>query len=248
SVVKFLKPDSSLLTGVVIGKNREQGRGSYVRLASSDKVYVTSEAPRIRNGAMDYIDEELITISRDDIESVTVASDDGDYTLRKKEQSIILENLPEGKKLKGSDYEQVFNALTNMRFNDVQKKSAVEDDLNFQRQFVCRLKDSSVYTIDIAQKNDKTYVTCEAEFMDKTPVTKEKGVESEEELKKKEAKLLARDKVKEFSDKHKGWVYEIAEYMAKNLTKKLSELVEDEEKPKQAEQQASSSDSAEIEQ
>lgn len=248
SVIKFFKPDSSLITGVVIGKTREQGRGTYVRLASSDKVYVTSESPRIRNGAMDYIDQELVEISRDDIESVTVTSADGNYTLRKEEQGIILENLPEGKKLKGSDYEQVFNALTNLRFSDVQKKTAVEEDLNFQRQFVCRLKDSTVYTIGIAQKNDKTYVTCEAQFTDKTPVTKEKGVESEEELKKKEAKLLARDKAKEFSDKHKGWVYEIAEYKAKNLTKKFSELVEDEKKPEQTEQQASDSDSAKTEQ
>jgi hypothetical protein len=197
NVVKFFKPGSSLLTGVVLGKAREQGRGTYVRLASSDKVYVTSEAPRIRNGAMDYIDQELIEISQDDIESVTVTSADGDYTLKKEEQGIILENLPEGKKPKDSDCEQVFNTLTNLRFDDVMKKAAAEEDLNFQRKFVCRLKDSTVYTIGIAQKDDKTYVTCEADFMDKTPITKEKGVESEEELKKKEAKLLARDKAKE---------------------------------------------------
>lgn len=234
SVVKFFRPDLSLITGVVIGKAKEQGRGTYVRLASSDKVYVTSEAPWIRNQAMDYIDQELITISRDDTESVTVSSPDGDYTLREKDRSITLENLSEGKKLKDSDYEQVFTALTNLRFNDVMEKAA--ENLNFQRQFVCRMKDSTVYTIAIAQKNDKTYITCEAEFTDKTPVTKEKTVESEEELKKKETKLLARDKAKDFSEKHMGWVYEIAEYKAGNMTKQLSELVEDEEKPEQTEQ------------
>lgn len=234
SVVKFFRPDLSLITGVVTGKAKEQGRGTYVRLASSDKVYVTPEAPRIRNRATDYIDQELIEISRDDIESVTVTSTDGDYTLRKENQDIILENLPEGKKLKDSDYEQVFTALTNLRFNDVMEKAA--ENLNFQRQFVCRLKDSTVYTIAIAQKNDKTYITCKAEFTDKTPVTKEKGIESEEQLKKKEAKLLARDKAKEFSEKHTGWVYEIAGYKAGNMTKQLSELVEDEEKPEQTEQ------------
>jgi hypothetical protein len=31
------------------------------------------------------------------------------------------------------------------------------------------------------------------------------------------------DKVKEFSAKHQGWDYEIAEYKAKILTKKLTE-------------------------
>jgi hypothetical protein len=74
-----------------------------------------------------------------------------------------------------------------------------------------------------------------AEFTDKTPVEKasiDQGgeVESEEELKKKEAKLLARDNAAEFTAKHNGWLYEIAEWKAKNLTKKLEDLLEDEEK------------------
>ena len=105
-------------------------------------------------------------------------------------------------------------------------------DLTFDKQFACRLKDSTVYTLGIAQEDGKTYVTCQAEFTGEIP-QKERRVESEEELKKKEAKLLAYDKAKEFSVKHQGWVYEIAEYKAKSLTKKLSELVEDEKKPEE---------------
>lgn len=34
----------------------------------------------------------------------------------------------------------------------------------------------------------------------------------------------------------RGWVYEIAEYKAENLTKELSELLEDVQKPEQPEQ------------
>jgi hypothetical protein len=83
----------------------------------------------------------------------------------------------------------------------------------------------------IAQKDDKTFITCRAGFTDKTPVTKDEGiVESEEELKKKEAKLLARDKAEEFSSNHSNWVYEISENDAENLAKKPSELFEDNNK------------------
>ena len=32
---------------------------------------------------------------------------------------------------------------------------------------------------------------------------------------------------------HQGWVYEIADWKAKNLTKKLSDLLEDEQKPQE---------------
>jgi len=235
SAVKFFKPDSSPLTGVIIGKFKEQGRGTYVRLASSNKVYGTEQAPWIRDGAMDYIEPELISLERDDIESVTVTTDNESYTLRAENGGVILENLPEDKKPKRGDIGRVFNALTNLRFDDVQKKTTA-DDLNFDRQFVCRLKDSTVYTIDIAQKNDKTYVACHVEFTDTTPVTKDKEVESEEQLKEKEAKLLARDKANEFSAKHSGWVYEIADYEAENLTKQLSELLEEKQEPEQEDQ------------
>ena len=71
---------------------------------------------------------------------------------------------------------------------------------------------------------------CNAEFTGERP-TKDKEVESEEELKKKEALLLAYDNAKALAARHKGWVYEIADWKAKNLTKKLADLLEDEEPP-----------------
>jgi hypothetical protein len=244
SVVKFMKadPNLSLLTGVIIGKTKELGQGSYVRMlssnpASSNKVYVTSNAPWFGGGAMNYVDQELISAKREDIESVTVSTQKGTYTLRTKEdsQDVILDNIPAGKKLKSSDARSVFTALTSLRFDDVKKLSP---DMTFEKQYMCRLKDSTVYALRIAQKDDKTYVNCVAEFTDTTPVEKtpvDQGgkVESEEELKKKEAKLLARDNAAKFTAKHQGWAYEIADWKAKNLIKEREELLEDEEKPEE---------------
>jgi len=235
-IVKFFKADSSLLTGVVVGKTKEQGRGSFVRLASNDKVYVATKRPWFNDRAMDYIDQKLISMNRSDIESVTISGPNEVYTLKagQDSKSIILENLPPGKKLKDTIAKSVFGVLTNLRFNDVQKESAVEGKLNFNKQLVCRLQDSTVYRIKIAQQNNKTYITCEAEFTDKTPIT-QKGVQdaNEAELKEKEARLLAQDKANEFSAKHKGWIYEIPEYKANNMTKRLSELLEAEPESKE---------------
>ena len=244
SVVKFMKadPNSSLLTGVVIGKTKELGQGSYVRLLSSNpalsnKVYVASNVPWFGGDEMNYIDQELIAVKKEDIKSVTVSLPSGPYTLTTEEdsQDIVLENIPAGKILKSSEAQSVFTALTSLRFEDVNK---ISSDMAFEKQYVCRLKDSTVYALRIAQKDDKTYVSCVAEFTDKTPVEKasiDQGgeVESEEELKKKEAKLLARDNATQFTTKHHGWVYEIAEWKAKNLANKLADLIEDEEKPEE---------------
>jgi len=230
----------SLLTGVIVGKTKEQGQGNYVRLASSDKVYTAQDVPWFGGRSLDYVDQKIVAVNRDDIESVTVRSPGGEYTLKVKQQDdkdkqIILENLPAGKKLKTSERDMVFNALTDIRFTDVREKSSLEKQLNFDRQYVCRLKDSTVYTIKIAKKDDKTYIVCQADFTDTTPVTVKKGGESEEQLKKKEAKLLARDQSQQFTARHQKWVYEIADWKAKQLTKELSELLEEEEKPQKQE-------------
>ena len=239
SVVKFMtpEPNSVVFAGVVVGKTEELGQGTYVRLLSSDpalsnKVYVTPSAPWFGSGATSYMEQELISAKREDIESVTVNSPNGSYVLKTKEgsQDVVLENIPAGKKFKSSDGQSVFTALTSLRFDDVMKKTA---DLKFEKQYVCSLKDSTVYTLKVAQKDDKKYITCEAEYTDKTPVAKGSDVESPEELKAKEAKLLARDKAQKFAADHQGWVYEIADWKAKNLTKEFLDLIEDEEKPKE---------------
>ncbi len=232
TVVKFFKTDSSLLTGVIAGYAKEVGQGTYVRLASNDKAYVAPSLPWLGGTAISYIEQELISVKREDIVSVTVGTAGGEYTLKTTDdgKDVILENIPAGKKFKTNDGDSVFTAFTSLRCDDVTKSSG---DLTFDKQFICRLKDSTVYTLKIALKDDKTYVTCEAEFTDKTPVTIGLKAEPEEELKKKEAKLLAQENVIIFTQKHQGWVYEIAEWKAKNLTKELSDLIEDEEKPKE---------------
>jgi hypothetical protein len=244
SVVKFLKPDSSVLTGVIVGKDRELGEGSYVRLASGDKVYVAPNVPSFGGRAIDYIEQELISVKREDIQSVTVASPGSEYSLKAGEdgKTVVLENMPLDKRLKSSDSETVFSALMDLRFDDVKKNSG---GLSFDSRFVCRLKDSTVYTVKLAQKGGKTYVACEADFTDTAPIMmKENEIQSEEQLKKNEAKLLARDKAKEFTIKHQGWGYEIADWKAKFLTKPLSDspaggqgLLEDQPRPKEKDEE-----------
>ena len=235
--IKFYRADSSLITGVIGGKSKELGQGTYVRRASSDAVYVAPTMPWIADTAMNYIEQELISVKREDIVSVTVSSSKEQYTLKSTEdgKDVILENVPAGKKFKDSDGDSVFTALTSLSCDDVMKNPG---NLTFDREYVCKLKDSTVYALKIAQKDDKTYITCEAEYTDKTPVTKDSNIESEEELKKKEAKLLAQEGALTFTAKHKGWVYEIAEWKAKNLTKELSDLLEDEEQPKEEDNKA----------
>jgi hypothetical protein len=235
---------------------------AYVRRAGDNKVYETAtQIPWINKRAIEYTDRQLVNIKREDINSITVsgpsaadentpvvfkASANEFYVLRFADGggTITLENMPEGKKLKKGPIGEILEAIESVRFDDVNaadSNNALSKNLKFDHRFDCRLNDSTVYTFRLAKDGDngsasspsKWLARCTALFMDQSEVTMTKGVtESQEELKKKEAKLLARDAADEFAEKHKGWVYQIPAYQGKGMTKPLAELLEDE--PKQA--------------
>jgi hypothetical protein len=232
SIVKFFKADGSLLTGVVVGQSRETGQGTYVRLASSDDVYLTEEAPWFRDRAVDFVNQEIVAAKREDVNAVTVTTAEGTYTLRSgRGDNVRLVNMPADRKLKDSDAKSVLTALTSLRFEDVNTPQQVQG-LVFDHEYLCRLNDSTEYRLKLAKKGEKTYLLCEADYLDKTPVTiKPNQQDSQDELKKKEAKLLGQEHAQKFTLRHKGWIYEIADWKAKYLTMKQPALLEDKEKP-----------------
>jgi hypothetical protein len=241
-VVKLFGADQKPLTGVLISPPDPERSVFYVRLISSNDVYLTLDRPwPPAFSAMDFIDKALVSLDRSKIKSVTVTAPDQNYTLKTEGDGsvVTLENMPSDKIFKGTEYETVFSVLTNMSINDVTKENADTADLKFDSKYVCRIDDSTVYTFDIAKKDDKTYARCSAMYTDKTLVTKDKSVESEEELKKKEAKLLARDNAKKFSEKHSGWIYQIPQDKASSMTKKHDDLFEDKNDTEESNEESS---------
>jgi hypothetical protein len=231
-VVKFFKTDGTLLTGLIVGNAKDGGQGTYVRLVTSNDVFITSTSPWIRDTALDYVNQELLAVRSEDLDSVTVISPNGRYVLRKKadSESFEMPGLPEGKKLKESDARTVATATTSLRFDDVKK--GPDSSLDFTRQYVCKLKDSTLYTLRIAQRDGKTFATCHAEFTDPNKVQMDPSkVDSKEELQKKEAKLLAQERALKFAALHTGWVYEIPSWKAQYLTKDVNDVLEDLPKP-----------------
>jgi hypothetical protein len=230
NVITLWGADDKPIVGIFISQSDEQSKGAYVRLASENKVYLTLTSPFISAVPMDYVDKEFLKADSKKITEVTITDPNHvSYTLQSKDggQTITSpESLPAGKRLKESDCRQVFTALGNVNIEDVVAENKVEG-LTFDRQYVCKLDDSTVYTLRLGGKDKKTYLSATVEFTDKTAVTKEKGVvESEEQLKVKEAKLLARDAAERFAKKTVGWVYVISEYQAGNLMKRMTDLIE----------------------
>ena len=235
-LITFLNSEEKPIVTLVLSDADPETNMAHARLLSNNDVYSVQGSLWFNTQAMDYIDTELLDMSPEKVGSVAVKTADDSYVLSSPEgtDEVILDKMPEGKQYKGTVYQTVFGALRSLRFEDVSGLSNVPQDLNFDGTYICKLYDLTVYKLLIAKKDDKTYVKISADFLDKTPVEKTMGqVESDEELKKKEAKLLAIDVVKEFNAKHKDWVYQIPSSKAEELTKPLSELLEDIPQPEE---------------
>jgi hypothetical protein len=234
-IVKFLDLGGAIITGVIIGKDCPSGGRYYGRSVNDNKVYVMDNVPWPGVSPLEYVDRSLVSISKADIASITVTSSDGSYTLVPEANSTeaSLKELPAGKKEKKNECNQVFSAIMNLKFDDVNAVSKMPD-LKFDREYTCLLKDSTLYLIEIAQKDSKTYIKCNVDFTDKTQVRKEEGVEPQEELQKKEAKLLAKEKAQKLQETFDGWIYQIPSQRGDYMTKPPAELVEDIAPPKSA--------------
>lgn len=240
-VVAFLDSEEKPIVTVLLSETDPETRTAHARLLSSDDVYSIHRSPWLNTGPMDYIDAQLPKVTNDEIDSVAVKTPEGSYVLSSPQgsQDIQLKDMAEDKQYKETTYKTVFGVLNDIQFDDVMSVANTPEDLNFDHSYTCKLYDLTVYKLSIAKKDDETYVKISADYLDKTPVEKTVGeVESEEELKKKEAKLLATDAVKEFNTTHKGWAYRIPSHKADDLTKPLSELIEDIPQPEPEEEPA----------
>lgn len=235
-VVAFMDRDGDEIVGLAMSES-DENRNAFVRLLSGNEVYSVQGPPMIYTSPMDYVDTQLLELKQDQIASVAVRTPEDTYILSSSQDSdeIQLDDLPAGKQYKGTTYQTVFRALNYLRFDDVMKADNAPEDLSFDWVYTCKLYDQTVYKLVLAKKDDKTYVTVSADFLDKSPVEVDRRGESEEKLKEKEAKLLAIDNVNTFNQKHQGWVYQIPSYKAGDLTKLLSELIEDIPEPAEPE-------------
>jgi hypothetical protein len=227
SVVKFMDENDELITGLIVSQPID-GQ-THVRLLPMNDVYATGSVAWMPNAPMDFIDDQILDIQDADILSVTVSDPNQSYTLRydpNSNETTLEGEVPVGKQLKDSDTRTVIRALSRFRITDVMRKASADEELKFEHTYICRLRNSIIYTIKIARRNSESFVKCKAEFKKESKVYIDEN-ESEEELKKKEEQLLAGDAALEFSNNHGSWIYKIAEYKANEMTKTLDDLLED---------------------
>jgi len=243
-VVEFRDKDGNVMTGAVISET--QNGKTYVRQPNSDHVYEAKSTAWIQTKMLDYLEQRIANIDQKDIAKVTLTSADGSYSITSEPNSTdvkVEKTAPEGKKFKAGEPRQVFSVMTALRFEDVMPDS----DLAFRDTYVCKLHKPITYTAKLAVENDKTFAKIAAMYTGPEQITKADRVETQQELKEKEALLLAQNQAKEFNARHSKWVYQIPGYQAKNLTRKFEDLLENIEEKKQEEPAQIQEEAAETE-
>ena len=222
AIVKFLDAGGNPITGIIVGKALPAGGGSYVRALGSDDVYVCKDLPYFRDRAIDYMDDKLLQVAQGEAESITMAGPKGPFLLKFQAEppNVVLDKAPAGKKLKQAEAEYIASRLESLRFNDVMKRSGAKaSKLKFDRKVICRLKDGMLYTLELAKEGEDYYLACTAATGDKKASSTQQAADSAAAVEKR---------AKAFAKRHAGWVYRIDDYVAEDLVKDLSDLLEDE--------------------
>jgi len=223
--VTFRGKDGTPLIGFIKGKSASRGLGVYVRLIGDDTVYASEKYLYLSASPVDYINRDLVAVKKDDISRVAVQTTKGTTVIaRGDDGSVAIQDVPEGKRPNGTEYERTFEALTNLDLVDVAPAS--DRKPAWDATYTCTLKSGLAYTVQSAKEDDKYYARLSAT----APKVKEVTItrtESEEELKKKEEKILASETAQKFTARHRDWVYEISSWTAEKLRKTPDELLED---------------------
>ncbi len=141
---------------MVKGKDSTPGSSVYVRLIGEDVVYESEKNLYINTQPTDYIEKELISVNQEDIKRVEVKTGKESYAIsRDSKADIFIEDMPKGKRAKGNDYEDVFNALNDLDCSDVLPEAQVE--AKWDTTYTSRQKSGLSYTVQLAKTDDGKY-------------------------------------------------------------------------------------------
>ncbi|MFA6715661.1 MAG: DUF4340 domain-containing protein [Victivallaceae bacterium] len=225
NVVRFYDSDDKFITGLAVGKSVEHG--AYVRRFGAPGAYLCQITFHIRNKAIDYVNNSLLKLPADKITKVTVKpADSKKYSIVHKDGKAVMQEVPNGRKVKQNVLNEVLKSLANLTFNSVKPLSGVK--YKFLEKLTCETVDKRKYIIEAAKSGQDYWIKLQAESTDQQMITIDRSKKaSTAELKAKEAKLLAKDAVEKARSKAEGWIFKISSFQADNMFKKQADLLED---------------------
>lgn len=208
--VTLLKGDGTIILSLLLGKNRKNGEGQYVRHNGSTKVYLIPESLSINTNVDDWVNKELLNLDSNLVTSIKL-KDNLDNVLNINRNNANAEwessnesNLPEKRKI-----QNVLDRLSALSFSKLLVRD--EDNENklssSKKTLIITLFDGRLYTLKLqsnSKSNENYLLSLRMGILQasKKTISEETKVRQEMEL---------------FNKKMNGRIFEISSWEGKDL-------------------------------
>jgi hypothetical protein len=106
---------------------------------------------------------------------------------------------------------------------------ADQANVQWDATYICQLKTPLTYIVRGGAKGEDRYIALSAEGPSPAAVERSRNItdtEAQSSLEKKDAVISADAKAKAFNSRHANWVYKVPTWKGKDLSRPLTELVE----------------------
>ena len=220
-----VKDDSGkTIAAGILGKSNEtlygkSGGGTYVRRAGEDQAWLAEGLVRVPVNHKDWVDKIIVSLSKKDVAEVRMTHPDakeGFTAIRKDPDARYLEldKMPPGKKLKKeAEINEIVEIMDGLDLEDVKKAADIQWPQPADRFEFATYDGLIVRGEIISPKQYEYWIKLEADVA--------KSGKDPDKAKAEADRINARVN---------GWAYQIAAGYGEKLSKKLSEVTEDEKK------------------
>lgn len=236
-LIRLVDKDAKSMAAVIVGKTRSYPSGGkpgqiQVRKPDEARAWLAQGTLELPADPVQWLIKDLIKIDKNRVATATVTHPDGEVlkVSRGPEKpdntpvDFVLPDMPKGTKI-GSpfDVNAVAGGLAYLGFEDVAKAS----EHDFSRATVTEIATldgvKAVVRIIPAEEEKKFWITISASF---EPALVRPNEANKDLLKPEEAEK----QVKEAMARVDGWAYLVNDYAARDLTRRLKDLIEPEKK------------------
>lgn len=250
-----LKSDGKTVASALFGERKYvpgvNAARAYVRKPDGGRAWQVENAPNIDTAPKSWWVEDTVAVPRERVKEAVLSGPDRNtlavYRESKNDKNFKVRNMPAGAKLQfEAAPDSIAEGLAYMSFDDV--KPASDVDFSKADSAVYRTFDGLEVTAKLASADKKTWIEFEAKALpgaehpepaDESDATKSADdtaskdagkATDKDKAKAKEKPLDVPAEAKAINDRVRGWAYELASYKAKDLTKKISDLLAKDEK------------------
>ena len=209
--VTLLKGDGTIILSLLLGKNRQNGEGQYIRHNGSEKVYLIPESLSVNTNIDDWLNKELLNLDSDLVASIKL-KDNSNIILNiyRKNSEAEWKSSKETILPEKVNIQSILDRLSALSFSKLLVRNIGDDNkLNLsEKTLIITLFDGKLFTLKLQNNSDSNGNYLLSLRMGILQVASEKTVTEETNV-RKEMEL--------FNKKMNGRLFEISSWEGKDL-------------------------------